>query len=65
MNDSRPDHSNCPASIRATLLEDAKDLEAFKEREHEPVINFEAFVASLKTRSGESPAEADDPLGLF
>jgi hypothetical protein len=34
--------------VRAALLEDAEDLEAFKEREKEPVIDFEAFVASLK-----------------
>ncbi len=35
-------------AVRAALLEDAEDLEAFKEREKEPVIDFEAFVASLK-----------------
>ena len=27
---------------------DAEDLEAFKEREKEPVIDFESFVTSLK-----------------
>lgn len=35
-------------AVRSALLEDAEDLEAFKEREHEPVIDFETFVASLK-----------------
>jgi hypothetical protein len=35
-------------AVRSALLEDAEDLEAFKERENEPVINFETFVASLK-----------------
>lgn len=35
-------------AVRSALLEDAEDLEAFKERENEPVIDFEAFVASLK-----------------
>lgn len=35
-------------AVRAALFEDAEDLEAFKERENEPVIDFEAFVTSLK-----------------
>lgn len=35
-------------AVRAALLEDAEDLEAFKERENEAVIDFETFVASLK-----------------
>lgn len=35
-------------AVRSALLEDAEDLEAFKERENEAVIDFEAFVASLK-----------------
>ena len=35
-------------AVRSALLEDAEDLEAFKERENEPVIDFEAFVSSLK-----------------
>ncbi len=34
-------------AVRSALLEDAEDLEAFKERENEPVIDFEAFVTSL------------------
>ena len=35
-------------AVRSALLEDAEDLEAFRERENEPVIDFEAFVTSLK-----------------
>lgn len=35
-------------AVRSALLEDAEDLESFEERENEPVIDFEAFVASLK-----------------
>ena len=35
-------------AVRSALLEDADDLEAFKERENEPVLDFETFVASLK-----------------
>ncbi|MFQ3223890.1 MAG: hypothetical protein ACI8Z5_000129 [Lentimonas sp.] len=35
-------------AVRAALLKDAKDLEVFKEREKEPVIDFETLVASLK-----------------
>jgi len=35
-------------AVRLSLLEDADDLEAFKERENEPVIDFESFVATLK-----------------
>ena len=35
-------------AVRSALLEDAEDLEVFKERENEPVIDFETFVASLK-----------------
>lgn len=35
-------------AVRSALFEDAEDLEAFKEREHEPVLDFETFVASLK-----------------
>jgi hypothetical protein len=34
-------------AVRSALFEDAEDLEAFKERENEPVIDFEAFVTSL------------------
>lgn len=36
-------------AVRAALLEDAEDLEAFREREKEPTIDFEAFVSSLKS----------------
>lgn len=35
-------------AVRSALFEDAEDLQAFQERENEPVIDFEAFVASLK-----------------
>lgn len=35
-------------AVRAALLEDVEDLEAFKDREKEPVIDFETFVATLK-----------------
>lgn len=35
-------------AVRAALIEDAEDLEAFRERENEPVLDFETFVASLK-----------------
>jgi len=35
-------------AVRSALLEDAEDLEAFKARENEPVMDFESFVASLK-----------------
>ena len=35
-------------AVRTALLEDAEDLEAFRERKNEPVIDFETFVASLK-----------------
>lgn len=34
-------------AVRAALLEDTEDLEAFRKREHEPAIDFETFVASL------------------
>ena len=34
-------------AVRSALLEDAEDLEAFKARENEPIIDFEAFVTSL------------------
>lgn len=35
-------------AVRSALYEDAEDLEAFKEREDEAVLDFETFVASLK-----------------
>lgn len=35
-------------AVRSALLEDAEDLEAFRERENEPVLDFETFVASMK-----------------
>ena len=35
-------------AVRTALQEDTEDLQAFKERENEPVLDFETFVASLK-----------------
>lgn len=35
-------------AVRHALLEDAEDLEAFRLREEEPVIDFETFVTKLK-----------------
>jgi len=35
-------------AVRTALMEDADDLEAFRKREKEPVLNFESFVSSLK-----------------
>jgi len=35
-------------AVRSALLEDAEDLEAFRERAAEPTIDFEAFVSTLK-----------------
>jgi predicted thioredoxin/glutaredoxin len=35
-------------AVRAVLREDAEDLAAFNEREHEPVLDFETFVTALK-----------------
>lgn len=35
-------------AVRSALFEDAEDLQLFKERENEQVIDFEEFVASLK-----------------
>ncbi len=37
-------------ALRRSLAEDADDLEAFEERRHEPSIDFETFVRSLKRR---------------
>jgi hypothetical protein len=35
-------------AVRSALLDDAEDLETFRKREAEPVIDFESFVAKLK-----------------
>lgn len=35
-------------AVRSALLEDAEDLRAFKERENEPVMDFETFITALK-----------------
>ena len=34
--------------VRSGLFEDVEDLQVYKEKENEPVIDFEALVASLK-----------------
>jgi len=37
-------------AVRRSLAEDADDLEAFAKRRHEPSVDFETFVRSLKRR---------------
>jgi plasmid stability protein len=37
-------------AVRASLAEDAADLEAFSERRKEKSVSFEAFVTGLKRR---------------
>jgi plasmid stability protein len=37
-------------AVRAALAEDAEDLAAFDERAHEPTVDFETLVRSLKSR---------------
>jgi hypothetical protein len=37
-------------AVRMSLAEDAEDLAAFRERETEPTLAFEEFVADLKRR---------------
>ena len=37
-------------AVRASLAEDAADLEAFAERRKEKSVSFETFVAGLKRR---------------
>ena len=37
-------------AVRLTLAEDAVDLAAFDERQHEPDLDFDTFVRSLKRR---------------
>lgn len=34
--------------IRDRLIEDEEDLKAFREREEEPVVDYETFLAQLK-----------------
>lgn len=42
-------------AVRSALLEDAEDLEAFKERENEPVIDFEALqLMHIRTEARSS-----------
>lgn len=38
------------SAVRLTLLEDAEDLAAFRDRAGEPTVSFEAFVRDLKRR---------------
>jgi len=35
-------------ALRATLSEDEEDLAAFEERESEPTVSYEKFLAKLK-----------------
>jgi hypothetical protein len=35
-------------AVREALMEDTDDLQAFRDREKEPVMDFEAFVSELK-----------------
>lgn len=37
-------------AVKRALAEDAEDLEAFEERQHEPSVTFEDFVKGLKRR---------------
>ncbi len=37
-------------AVRAALAEDADDLSAFEERIHEPTVDFDEFVTSLRRR---------------
>jgi hypothetical protein len=37
-------------AVKRALAEDAEDLEAFEERQHEPSVAFEDFVKGLKRR---------------
>jgi hypothetical protein len=37
-------------AVQLSLAEDAADLAAFAEREHEPTVSFDAFVKRLKRR---------------
>lgn len=45
---SRPVSDLVNDAVRYALREDAEDLQSFRERESEPVIDFETFVAGLK-----------------
>ncbi len=37
-------------AVRASLAEDASDLEAFSDRRNEKSVSFESFVSGLKRR---------------
>ena len=45
---SRPLSDLVNEAVRMSLQEDADDLQAFRLREDEPVIDFESFVGSLR-----------------
>jgi hypothetical protein len=38
------------AAVRLAMSEDAEDLDAFRERAHEPTLAFEDLVRDLKSR---------------
>jgi len=35
-------------AVKSSFLEDLEDLEAFRERESEPTVDFESFVKEMK-----------------
>lgn len=37
-------------AVKAALLDDAEDLQAFEDRIGEPTVSFQDFVADLKSR---------------
>ena len=45
---SRPVSELVNDAVRDSLLADSVDLESFREREKEPVVDFESFVSKLK-----------------
>lgn len=45
---SRPVSELVNDAVRDSLLADSDDLESFREREKEPVVDFENFVSKLK-----------------
>ena len=45
---SRPVSELVNEAVRDSLLADSDDLESFREREKESVVDFESFVSKLK-----------------
>ena len=45
---SRPVSELVNDAVRDSLLADSADLESFRKREKEPVVDFESFVSKLK-----------------